>query len=76
MSIFVATFSSNIYRVEQIIQLAIKYGRRVAVVGRSMINNIDAGMKIGSFTFDKNVFIDVEKIASLEDKNVLDFHIR
>ena len=69
--IFVATFSSNIYRVQQIIELAIKYNRRVAVVGRSMINNIDAGMKIGSFTFDKNVFIDVEKIASLEDKNVL-----
>lgn len=69
--IFVATFASNIYRVQQIIELAIKYNRRVAVVGRSMINNIDAGMKIGSFTFDKSVFIDVEKIASLEDKNVL-----
>lgn len=69
--IFVATFSSNIYRVEQIIDLAIKYNRRVAVVGRSMINNIDAGMKIGAFKFDKSVFIDIEKIASLEDKNVL-----
>ena len=69
--IFVATFASNIYRVQQIIELAIKYNRRVAVVGRSMINNIDAGMKIGSFTFDKSVFIDVEKIASLEDKNAL-----
>ena len=69
--IFVATFASNMYRVQQIIELAIKYNRRVAVVGRSMVNNIDAGMKIGSFTFDKNVFIDVEKIASLEDKNVL-----
>ncbi|MBQ8451557.1 MAG: ribonuclease J [Clostridia bacterium] len=69
--IFVATFSSNIYRVEQIIDLAIKYKRRVAVVGRSMINNIDAGMKIGAFKFDKNVFIDIEKIASLDDKNVL-----
>jgi len=69
--LFVATFSSNIYRVEQIINLAIKYNRRVAVVGRSMVNNIEAGMKIGAFKFNKNVFIDVEKIASLEDKNVL-----
>jgi len=69
--IFVATFSSNIYRVEQIVDLAIKYNRRVAVVGRSMINNIDAGMKIGLFKFDKNVFVDIEKISSLEDKNVL-----
>lgn len=69
--IFVATFSSNIYRVEQIIDLAIKYNRKVAVIGRSMINNIDAGMKIGAFKFNKNVFIDVEKVGSLEDKNVL-----
>jgi len=69
--IFVATFSSNIYRVQQIIDLAIKYNRKVAIVGRSMINNIDAGMKIGEFHFDKDVFVDIEKISSLEDKNVL-----
>ena len=69
--LFVATFSSNIYRVEQIVNLAIKYNRRVAVVGRSMINNIDAGMKIGAFKFDKSVFVDIEKIGALEDKNVL-----
>lgn len=69
--LFVATFSSNIYRVQQIVDLAIKYNRRVAVVGRSMINNIDAGMRIGEFKFNKDVFIDIEKIASLEDKNVL-----
>ncbi len=69
--LFVATFSSNLYRVAQIIELAIKYKRRVAVIGRSMINNIDAGMKIGAFKFDKSVFIDIEKIASLDDKNVL-----
>ena len=69
--LFVATFSSNLYRVSQIVDLAIKYNRRVAVIGRSMINNIDAGLKIGAFKFNKNVFIDVEKIGSLEDKNVL-----
>ncbi len=69
--IFVATFASNIYRIQQIIDLAIKYNRRVAVVGRSMINNIDAGMKIGEFKFDKNVFIDVDKVGMLDDKNVL-----
>lgn len=69
--LFVATFSSNIYRVSQIIELAIKYNRKVAVIGRSMINNIDAGLKIGAFHFDKSVFIDIEKVANLEDKNVL-----
>ena len=69
--IFVATFSSNLYRISQIIDLAIKYNRKVAVIGRSMLNNIDAGMKIGAFKFNKSVFIDVEKVGSLEDKNVL-----
>ena len=69
--LFVATFSSNIYRLQQLLDLAVKYDRRVAVVGRSMINNIDAGMRIGEFKIDKSIFIDIEKIASLEDKNVL-----
>jgi len=69
--LFVATFSSNIYRLQQLLDLAVKYERRVAVVGRSMINNIDAGMKIGEFKIDKNIFVDIDKIASLEDKNVL-----
>lgn len=69
--IFVATFSSNIYRVQQILDLAVKYDRRVAVIGRSMINNIDAGMKIGEFKFEKDVFVDIEKVGALEDKRVL-----
>jgi len=69
--IFVATFSSNIYRIQQILDLAVKYERKVAVIGRSMINNIDAGMKIGEFKFDKDVFVDIEKVGSLEDKRVL-----
>jgi len=69
--IFVATFSSNIYRLQQIINLAIKYNRKVAIVGRSMINNIDAVTRIGDFKFDKSAFVDIEKISSLEDKNVL-----
>ena len=69
--LFVATFSSNIYRVSQIIDLAIKYKRKVAVIGRSMINNIDAGLKIGAFKFDKNVFVDIDKVGNMEDKSVL-----
>ena len=69
--LFVATFSSNIYRVSQIIDLAIKYNRKVAVIGRSMINNIDAGLKIGAFNFDKNVFVDIDKVGNMEDKNIL-----
>ena len=68
--IFVATFASNIYRVQQIIELAVKYGRKVAIVGRSMLNNIEASMRIGEFSFDKEIFIDVEKIKKYDDKEI------
>lgn len=69
--VFVATFSSNIYRIQQIVNLAIKYGRRVAVVGRSIENNLDAASKVGKFVFPKSVFIDIDKINNLEDGKVL-----
>ncbi len=69
--LFVATFASNIFRLEQIIQLAIKYDRKVAVVGRSMVNNIDTGMRLGLFKFDKEVFVDIEKAGMIEDKHLL-----
>ena len=69
--LIVATFASNIYRIQQIIELAIKYNRKVAVVGRSMINNIDAGQRIGEFTFPEETFVDIEKVGHMEDKHVL-----
>ena len=69
--IFVATFASNIYRVQQILSLAQKFKRKVAVVGRSMINNIDAGIRIGLFDFPKDLFIDIEKANKLFPKEVL-----
>jgi len=69
--LFVATFASNIYRVQQILNLAQKYKRKVAVVGRSMINNIEAGIRIGLFDFPKELFIDIEKANKLFPKEVL-----
>lgn len=69
--VFVATFSSNIYRVQQIINLAIKYGRKVATVGRSIENNLDAAARVGKLSYPKEVFIDIEKITNLDDGKVL-----
>ncbi len=69
--VFVATFSSNIYRVQQIINLAIKYGRRVATVGRSIENNLDAAAKVGKLAFPKSVFVDIDKVGNLPDGEVL-----
>ena len=69
--IFVATFSSNIYRIQQIVSLAIAYGRKVATVGRSIENNLDAAAKVGKFVFPKSVFVDIDKINNLDDGQIL-----
>lgn len=69
--IFVATFASNIHRLQQILNLAEKYGRKVAFTGRSMINITDVGMKIGEISFNREILIDIDKIDKYADKELL-----
>jgi len=69
--LFVATFSSNIYRIQQIINHAIKYERKVAIVGRSILNNLDAAARVGKFSFPKKYFVDIDKLSGLDDGNIL-----
>ena len=69
--VFVATFSSNIYRIQQIINHAIKYDRKVAIVGRSILNNLDAAARVGKFSFAKKHFVDVDKMSGMDDGNIL-----
>lgn len=69
--IFVATFASNIHRLQQILNLAEKYGRKVAFTGRSMINIVDVGMKIGEINFNRDIMIDIDKIDKYADKELL-----
>lgn len=69
--IFVATFASNIHRLQQILNLAEKYGRKVAFTGRSMVNITEVGMKIGEISFNKEILIDIDKIDKYADKELL-----
>lgn len=69
--VFVATFSSNIYRIQQIINHAIKYDRKVAIVGRSILNNLDAASRVGKFSFAKKYFVDIDKLGGMDDGNIL-----
>ncbi len=69
--LFIATFASNIHRLQQILDLASKYGRKVAFTGRSMINIIDVGMKIGEITFNKENMVDLDKISKYADSELL-----
>ncbi len=69
--IFVATFASNIHRLQQILSLAEKYGRKVAFTGRSMINIAEVGMKIGEISFNRDILIDIDKIDKYADSELL-----
>ena len=69
--IIIATFASNVYRLQQILNIAHKNKRKVALSGRSMINVIDASSKIGEITIPQNVLIDIDKIKNYADKDLV-----
>ncbi len=60
--IIVATFSSNINRIQQIVDAAAKYKRKVAVSGRSMVNVVGVAVELGYLKMPKGVFIDIDEI--------------
>ncbi len=69
--IIVATFASNVHRVQQIVDIAVKYRRKVALSGRSMLNVVDAATKIGELTIPEGVLIDVEKTKNYFDREIV-----
>jgi len=69
--LFVATFASNIHRLQQIMDLAEKYGRKIAFTGRSMINVSEVAMKLGELKYNKENVIDIDKVDKFSDKELL-----
>ena len=69
--IIVATFASNIYRVQQIIDLAIESGRKVAVSGRSMVSNTEMARELGYLHAPDNVLIDIDEINKYPPEKVV-----
>ncbi len=61
--IVIATFSSNVHRVQQIVNASVKFGRKVAVTGRSMINIIGAAVRLGYMDVPDGVLIDISEIG-------------
>lgn len=60
--ILVATFASNIHRMQQIVNSAVKFGRKVAIIGRSMVRVMTVARELGYLTAPEDTFIDIDKI--------------
>lgn len=69
--LFIATFASNIHRLQQILELAEKYKRKVAFTGRSMINISEVAMKIGELKYNKDNIVDIDKVDKYADNELL-----
>ena len=69
--IVVATFASNVHRIQQIVNSAVKYGRKIAVCGRSMINIITTAVELGYIECPDNIFIDIDMIGSYTDDQLV-----
>ena len=69
--IVVATFASNVHRVQQIVNCSVKYGRKIAVCGRSMINMITTARELGYIECPDNLFIDIDMINNYTDDQLL-----
>ena len=69
--IIIATFSSNIHRVQQIINSAVKYERKVAVFGRSMINVINIATELGYLDVPSNTLIDIETMDRYNSEEIV-----
>lgn len=69
--LIIATFASNVHRLQQIIDIAVKYRRKVALSGRSMFNVVDAAAKIGEISVPEGVLIDVEKTKNYFDREIV-----
>lgn len=69
--IIIATFASNVDRVQQIINSAYKYGRKVVIEGRSMVNIITTASELGYINIPENTLIEIEQMKNYTDDQIV-----
>ena len=69
--LIVATFASNVDRVQQIINTANKYGRKVVIEGRSMVNVISVAEELGRITIPENTLITLDEMKNYPDDRIV-----
>lgn len=68
--LIIATFSSNIYRIKYFMEASIKYGRKIAISGRSMENVLTLARELGYVNLPESAFVDIRKIGNIPDANI------
>jgi ribonuclease J len=69
--IIVATFASNVDRVQQIVNSAVKYGRKVVIEGRSMVNIVTTASEIGYINMPEGILIEIEQMKNYTDDQIV-----
>ncbi|MDY4696530.1 ribonuclease J [Selenomonas montiformis] len=69
--IIVATFSSNVHRIQQVIDTAVRYKRRVAVLGRSMVNVVNISLELGYIQAPEGTIIDIDEINNFRSEQLV-----
>lgn len=69
--IIIATFSSNVHRIQQIVDLAKKYNRKCAVVGRSMVNVVDAAVELGYIKDASETIISIDEVENYPENEIV-----
>ena len=69
--IVVATFASNVHRVQQIVSSAVKFNRKIAICGRSMINMIMTAKELGYIKCPDDIFIDIDTMSTYNDEQLV-----
>lgn len=69
--IIIATFSSNIHRIQQAVDVACKYGRKVAILGRSMVNVVNIALELGYLEVPEGVIIDTDELNNYPGSGIV-----
>jgi ribonuclease J len=69
--VVVASFSSHVHRVQQVVDAAAAHGRRVALIGRSMVRNMQIAQDLGHLTVPDNLLIDSKKAKDIPDEQIV-----
>ena len=68
--IIIATFASNVHRLQEIMNIAERHGRKIAFTGRSMVNVTDVATKVGEMQVNKSNIVDIDKLNKFQDKEL------